>query len=176
MIQIGIYEAKARTSMFPSMDPWLEPAHAPLPQGPAAMKVQLDSFEGYGWFDRAHYAMYRDTEEKALLDLISNLRAGGSEVLLVMMPETSTLRARVPAEEQPFLVDSVQRHFVANSPAILDLRSSMPDDMFIDYAHLNEAGRTEFTLLLARALRNRSIDTGCGLGPSRGPALDIGHN
>jgi lysophospholipase L1-like esterase len=82
-----------------------------------------------------------DRQTGALRSMVSRLRAGGADVICVLMPETSRLRALAP----PIVAEQFDRAIAAVSAdgplRLIDLRDKIPDDMFWDDAHLNPDGR-----------------------------------
>ncbi len=85
----------------------------------------------------------------ALVKLISDLQARGTKVVLVMMPEHSYLRGRLPAIAMEHLQESLASDLGANDPPLVDCRDALPDDDFADISHVNTDGRSDFSKLLA---------------------------
>jgi len=162
LTMMGLLDARDRLHFSPKTDPWKPPQLVvPDHATPRYMQVQMEGMRLHGSFDPQRYLLHRDAEMGALEELVSGFHELGAEVILVIMPEPSTLRSRIPAEEERFLIDSMTQHFGSAAPAILNFREAMPDEIFSDYIHLNNAGRASFSLLLAQALRNRQGGTPC---------------
>jgi lysophospholipase L1-like esterase len=73
---------------------------------------------------------------------IDALRRRGAAVVCLLMPESSALRAMQP----PVIAAAFNRALeaVAESSGplrVIDLRQAMPEELFVDYGHMNEAGR-----------------------------------
>ena len=75
---------------------------------------------------------------------------------VVLMPEHSSLRERMPPEAMDALLGPLDRAFGDGSPSIVDLRDSVPDSGFTDISHLNDEGRATFSPLLAEAIRQQA--------------------
>ena len=162
MIMAGLIEARGWLDLSPKVDPWLPPPLVvPDHASQAYVDFQLQSMRSNGFFDPQRYLLHRDAEAEALEELVSRFQELGTEVILVLLPETSTLRSGIPAEEVQFLFDSMTRRFSAAAPAILNFRDAMPDEMFSDYGHLSNAGRAKFSLQLVQALSDRPYSTTC---------------
>lgn len=112
------------------------------------MQEQLDAWRGFGWFDAGSFSA-TGTEAVQLRRVLEEVQSVGGPVVVVLMPEHTTMRELVP--------DAAERTFRAalgreNYRALLDFRSALPDKDFYDYAHLNAHGRRQLSLLLARRL------------------------
>jgi hypothetical protein len=110
-----------------------------------------------GWYNPAGYS----TEGSSSRDLIATIqeaRSRGIEVVILLLPERSDLRSRVPAEAMNCLNETLARGFGDDdSPPIVDLRDAIADDQFHDTLHLNQKGRMETSRRLAERLRQRSV-------------------
>jgi hypothetical protein len=92
-------------------------------------------------------------QPQALRQLVKQIRDHGSDAICVLMPESSQFRALYP----PVVVNGFGAAVAAASTPgrpvpVIDLRESMPDEMFYDYSHLNAAGRLEFSARLGRLI------------------------
>ena len=160
----GLVEAREKVGVIAPLDPWADLTRYGLPQHQSAdyINTQWENFVAHGWLDPVAYRTYGDRGMEWLARTISGFRNRGSEVVIVSMPEASTMRARVPGIAQRMLVNSIKQQLPANTPAVLDFRDEIPDDMFADLVHLNDAGRSVFSERLARSLRPILAAAGCG--------------
>jgi hypothetical protein len=140
----------------PRPDPWQPPSRRGYPQQVDAefLQDQMDSFTGYGWFDQTEYDRVGRPHAEVLADVVNRLRDLDSEVLVVLMPEHSALRSRIPALAVDILT-GVLRHRTGGAQSVVDFRATRPDSEFIDYCHLNNMGRVNFSTQLANWLRAR---------------------
>jgi predicted dienelactone hydrolase len=76
--------------------------------------------------------------------------------MIMLVPERSTLRSRIPPAALRSFQETLERGFGADAPPVLDLRDGIPDDQFHDDLHLKLAGRRRATQELAQALRKRA--------------------
>jgi hypothetical protein len=77
--------------------------------------------------------------------MVEQFRARGSDVVCVLMPESSQLRQIVPPIAQTRFAQAVARVSTPENPLrVIDLREAMPDDVYFDYTHLNPDGRVRF--------------------------------
>lgn len=152
----GQHDIRVALGLFPQIDPWSAPKRMGLPAHAEArfLKTQMAGIEAAGVFDPGVYS--KDGEQLVVLnDLIARFRRAGSPVMIVLMPEMSPLRARVPAKARQVLTESLQGNPNASSVPVLDFGGALDDDDFSDYAHLNDRGRAALTKLLANAIRDQ---------------------
>ena len=117
----------------------------------AAWNLRIREYGLRGYYDPQAFS--RSHEQAAsLVKLIERLRARRAMVVIVLMPEHSTLRQRVPPEAMAALLDPLTRRFAEEIPLIIDVRDAIPDSGFNDISHLNDAGRALFTPLLAETI------------------------
>jgi hypothetical protein len=104
-----------------------------------------------GWFDRANYSA-EGQNARALVAIIRQARGRGIEPVIVLLPESTTMRGAVPAEAMECLRAVLQGAFGSASPPVVDLRDSIPDDRFHDNVHPRREGRMDATRSLIKAL------------------------
>lgn len=127
-------------------DPWaFAPTYNDTHAPPDFMTLQLRAWESFGWFDAQRFRE-ATAETVALDNLLRRLSSLAPNRVLVLMPESSAFRMRVPAEAVDSLVQVARG--ADTGLQILDLRASLPDDYFRDHAHLNAAGREALSRLL----------------------------
>lgn len=110
---------------------------------------QMRSWKALGWFDADVYAA-RGPEADAAIEIAKRSARLTSQSVVVLMPESSTLRANAPpAAEMSLRAALAEGGF--DFP-ILDFRTALPDSQFYDHAHLNASGRSRFSLALGVSL------------------------
>jgi hypothetical protein len=155
-VRARLLSVRAAVGGISPSDPWEPPALLGYPEHATTqyLRRQAEAFEGYGWFDPAAYARHAPAQAQALLDLIQQLEQQGSDVVVVLMPEQTSLRERIPPVAEQLLSSAFDESSRVARPAILDFRASLPDVMFSDLGHANLAGRRELTRLLAASLQS----------------------
>lgn len=141
-------------------NPWREMIKS-YPHGATSDSVrrrQEQFFQGLGMFDANSYSP-SSRSMAVLVDMIGLFRSRGAVVLLLLMPEHSTLRTRTPPEALAALNASLQHAFVQDMPAMVDLRAAAPDDRFIDLTHLNRDGSLRFSQELVEHLKRHFPST-----------------
>jgi hypothetical protein len=136
----------------PTTDPWREMIHldAPDKASAATFREQLASYKVRGLFEPGTYTSATAAQQRGrLVELIRDSQARGAKVVVVLMPEYSELRRRVPAIARRMLRTGLRLGLGENAPPILDLRSALDDGSFSDISHMNSEGRTAFSRLLA---------------------------
>ncbi len=119
----------------------------------ATLKEEDKFFENLGAFDWRTY----EKASKApaiLVRLIGDLRAHGAEVVIILMPENSRLRKRMPPNVNEAVTAPLRRAFGADMPPILDLRDAIDDSGFVDLTHLNQAGADQCGRLLGPKIKD----------------------
>jgi len=136
---------KIDVQFAPHPDPWTvgrPPFRVPTVAG------QLETWRKWGWFESRNYSV-DGTQAHALVRAVRACRAMGACVLLMELPERSALRSLVPPEAEEKLKTILNTAFDADTPCLLDMRASVPDDLFMDNNHLTPEGRAHFSRLLA---------------------------
>ena len=101
-----------------------------------------------------HLGTYQrsQTAPRMLAETLRALSSKGSRVVLVLTPEHSLLRSREPKEIVAYLQQRIRRESGIPQLEVLDYRSAVADDGFVDLVHLNSSGSKRFTRILARDL------------------------
>lgn len=135
-------------------DPW--DRNSPLYEAdraePRYLELQLETWESFGWFDAAAYTS-DGVEAAALQELLERIKRLGSEIIVVYPPESQKMRVLVPQQR-------ASENFVAQlqiagveGVRIIDMRDALGENLFYDYAHVNQAGRAAWTEALAERLK-----------------------
>jgi len=146
--------------------PWREMIKTDWPDhfSAATLEAQEKDYENFGIFDRERY----ENSPKAmstLMGIVEQFRRRGTKVVLLLMPEHSTLNRRIPPEALQILERQLRSAFPGNEPPILDFRKAVRDSGFVDLPHLNRNGNREFSGRLGERLRD--------LLPSGAPLMAI---
>jgi hypothetical protein len=100
-----------------------------------------------------------NAQTQALASMVEQFRARGSEVICVLMPETSQLRHLAPPIADTRFADTVAAISTPQNPLrVIDLRGMMPDDVYFDYTHLNPEGRAQFCKELGARVSDQPIN------------------
>ena len=102
-----------------------------------------------GAFDRSAYERSW-IAPRMLADTVRDLASRGSRVVVVLTPEHSLLRSREPKDIAGYVRDRLRRESGVPDLEVLDYRSAIADDGFVDLVHLNTSGSKRFTPMLAR--------------------------
>ena len=86
-----------------------------------------------------------DRQINSFARTVNRLRAGGSEVVLILMPETSRLRGIYPQIIEQRFGEAVRIASAGAPLQIIDMRAAVDDDLFWDDGHLNPQGRRVFS-------------------------------
>lgn len=133
----------------PSARPWSPPPEmpfeAPLPE--ARLEDHRAKSAKAGRFDAASYDP--ESHQRAeLAALIGELQALSKRVVVVVLPERSAYRSRVPEIATTLVVRTASNL----GAEVLDLRDALPDAQFWDNYHLTMDGRRALSALLASKL------------------------
>jgi len=160
-VEAGILDA--RHSLFDAFDvrmdesgpdPWREIIRMGLIQTSTdeGWEAKIRQYGLRGYYDPKAYIRSRQ-QAASLIKLITEFMARDADIMIVLMPEHSKLRQRIPPEAMDALLDPLHEAFGDRLPSLIQLRDSIPDSGFADISHLNEAGRVRFSPLLAAAIR-----------------------
>jgi len=135
-------------------DPWREIIRMGLMQTSteADWQAKIRQYGLRGYYDPQAYIRSRE-QAAALIALITEFKARDADIMIVLMPEHSSLRQRIPPEAMDALLDPLHEAFSDRLPPVIQLREAIPDSGFADISHLNESGRTRLSPLLAAAIR-----------------------
>ena len=155
-IRTLLFALRIRLDIIPAdRDPWEAPARHgfAVHAQPDFLRSLYASYQGYGWFDANSYALQQQSQAETLRNLIKELQKRGSKVVIVLMPEQSEIRNRIPADARDFLEQTLATEVDGAVLPIWKFVDAIPDEMFSDYFHMNDAGRFEFSTQLANRLR-----------------------
>lgn len=122
----------------------------------AEWKSRLDEYGKRGYYQLANY---QNSQNQIALfaRLIKQFQSKGSEVIVLLMPEHSSLRKMIPRQTMKILLGQLSTELQHQQmPQILDFRQSVTDEGFTDISHLNRSGRDAFTESLNKLLRQKS--------------------
>jgi hypothetical protein len=163
--KVKIVHAMGTRMENPTTDPWREMIHLEAPERATAATFheQMVSYGNRKLFDAATYDLPVARQQlDSLIQLIVELQARGATVVVVLMPEYSELRLRVPPIALERLLASLQQ-LGNNAPAVVNFRDALSDDDFSDISHVNVNGRADFSRLMAARI--------VGLLPHRPPLM-----
>jgi hypothetical protein len=89
----------------------------------------------------------------ALIDICGRFRERGARVVIVLMPEHSTLSGQIPTEALQLFETRLNNASPDGAPPILDFRQSLDDSQFVDLVHLNKGGSARFSRTLGERVR-----------------------
>lgn len=128
--------------------------HYRTPRGPKYhLKRQMTYWNLYGWFNPRAY-QNNNGQAEALVRVIEDFQSRGTQVLIVLMPESTQLRSLEPPEALQALESVLENAFPAGTVPVIDMRDSMPEEYFYDFAHLNWAGRKLFSHRFAKTIES----------------------
>jgi hypothetical protein len=134
--------------------PWREMIKTDWPEhfSAATLKLQEQDYESNGIFDLERYEA-SPVATATLMGMIEQFHRRGARVVLLVMPQRSTLNQRIPSEALQVLQRQLRHTFPGNEPPLLDFRKAVEDSGFVDLPHLNRKGSLEFSQKLGKTLR-----------------------
>ncbi len=135
--------------------PWREMIRAIFAEhfSEATLREEEQFFQSLGVFERETY-MNSPKASATLVRLIQDLRARGAVVVVVLMPENSRLRKRMPPNISTAVTTPLKQAFGADMPPVLDLREAVEDAGFVDLSHLNPTGSARCGRLIGAKIRD----------------------
>jgi hypothetical protein len=153
--QLRLFQAwgSGLKSLFgPDPDPWRE-TREPQPRGtPVGNQRTLRGLRKAGWFDRAKYRS-DSPNFHFLAETFQLAHANRTQTFLVLAPESSAYRAKLPPDDAFHLMHTLANVLGEAAPVVLDFRASAADEDFEDVNHLNPAGKVRMTERLAKAVK-----------------------
>ena len=153
----------ARSYAWHAMGGRLTDFTAPRAAGPWAVRTELFDwlgeitppdhasrdfrYERQGLFDPGRFSPGDAAEAEALLSFVEHARRRGTVVVIVLMPQRTTMRARTPPEAYSYLA-GVLEQMDAGVP-IIDLVTALNDAEFSDAVHPTTKGRIRLSHLIA---------------------------
>ena len=123
------------------------------PRGPKYhLKRQMTGWHLYGWFDPRSYQI-RNGQAEALIRVIEDFQGVGTQVFILSMPQATQLRSMEPPEALQALKAVLENAFPADTVPVIDMRDSMAEEYFYDFAHLNWEGRKLFSQRFAKTIK-----------------------
>jgi hypothetical protein len=145
-------------SAFPPLVPELYAPFAPtFPIRSAALdearlQYQLVTSSARGHFTPELYSIDQTTYQ-SLERMIRLGQSSGSEVIVILMPESSEYRDRMPPDAIRYFRQFMRENSAAQRSQMLDFRDALPDDCFLpDRVHATEEGRGVLTRRLIQTL------------------------
>lgn len=114
---------------------------------------QIRGWETLGWFDSTSYEGLAE-QMHMLLEIARRFRQRDARVVIVLMPESSTLRRRLPEVAARRFFELLVQSAPDTEPTVVDLRGEIDDEDFADYAHVNHVGRETLSRRVAGELRD----------------------
>jgi len=163
-VEGGLLEWRARLMTFfdvplsegesRKLSPWREMVRMDWPDhfSKATIAAQEESLDRAGIFDIASYKGSPVSFE-SLARIVETFQRQGTKVIVVLLPEASTLNTRIPAEALNIFQERLRARFGASEPPVLDYRPTIHDEGFVDLPHMNRQGRLEFSRKLGEGLR-----------------------
>lgn len=161
VIDVGVLDARSALYRWfdvrvdeSGADPWrdMERMGLPATTGARQWQANIQRYGLRGYYDAESYNR-SETQAAVLIDLVKQFRARRTDVVIVLMPEHSTLRARIPDAAMQALSGPLRQAFGPDMPSIVDLRKAVADSGFNDISHMNSQGRSSFSPLLAELIR-----------------------
>ncbi len=137
----------------PEPDPYVEPFPVGPPRDDLSDRFILGFIGRKGWFDASRYRT--DTRNyRQLVELFQIAHAHGTRTFLVLVPESTPYRERMPANSADPILRGFPRDLGAAAPLVFDYRKLLSEREFADVNHPNHDGRIVETRRLARDLRS----------------------
>ena len=145
----------------PEADPWLNDYPPGLAPGTPERNERVLKFIGIkGWYEPSSYRT--DGPNFAhLRDFFRTAHEHKTRTFLVLVPESSGYRARLPGSAADHLERTLVDALGDAAPVVLDFREAAPDDDFIDVNHLSPRGREHLSHRLAGAMKS-VLEPGAG--------------
>lgn len=129
----------------PTREPWRDPPRTDGAWNARFAQNQMETWRRKRWFEASWFAR-ADEEVEAAAAVVAAAQHTAKRVVVVFMPESSTLRAAIPDEAEAAFRRALAR--LAAPPQVLDLRAAIPDELFKDHIHLGGRGAQVLSTML----------------------------
>ena len=123
------------------------------PEAPAAQEKRLEMYQKLGFFEPGRYRP-DSSNALSLVKLIRASRKRGAKVCIVLMPEHSAFRTRVPTAGARCFAEINRINFPDDPVPVYDLRDRVSDDMFVDVVHPGVDAMTPISILVGQCVRD----------------------
>jgi hypothetical protein len=113
----------------------------------------VDDWHRRGWLDAHEYSL-ESAQSQALVRLSQHCQWLKIKQIIVLMPESSALRAQVPHQAERYLSLALRTGLGPDAPAVVNLRDAVPDHRFRDPVHVDPSGRE----ILSAQIRSIVLD------------------
>jgi hypothetical protein len=144
-------------AIFSPMDrPWeMDPGWTSGPHvTEEEMTGWMDVFRNFGWFKPEHYAA-GNPHARSIANAVKRCRDSGIDAVIVLLPEMARVREKIPREAERCLSSALAEAFGPDGVDVIDLRDSLPDDLFFDPIHPDPEGKVLISRRLAGILKAR---------------------
>jgi hypothetical protein len=137
---------------MPDSDPTENPIPLSGKQAPEVLALALESYEHLRYYSPD---TYRSDGEQALafLKLVAECRHLGAKVVVMIAPESETLRARIPHEAMDCMEQLFYKARKGGDLTVFDMRNTQPETSMNDFMHLNQIGRKSNTEAFIRLMK-----------------------
>jgi hypothetical protein len=103
----------------------------------SSIREQMEGFAARGWFAPGQYANHPE-ETAAFRKVLERSARMSPRIVVLLMPESRSLRERVPPEADSALLAAFRGEHGFD---LLDCRSALSEEAFFDLVHVNSVGR-----------------------------------
>jgi hypothetical protein len=142
-------------SVFPALPEHVVPGpRKRLPaESPAAQAERLAWYQKFGWYDPGRYSP-DSSNARSLVEVVRMSREMGAAVCIVLMPEHSAHRKKIPGEAIRCFAEINRINFPDHPVPVYDLRDTVPDDLFLDVVHPGIDAMTPVSILVGRCAKD----------------------
>jgi hypothetical protein len=110
-----------------------------------------------GWFDPHRYDP-EGSNARSLVEIVRESRKAGSKVGIILLPERSIHRDRIPPEAIRCFDEINRRNFPDDPVPVYNLRDRIPDDQFIDTDHPGLDAMPSISIMVGECVRDLLSD------------------
>ena len=108
------------------------------------LSTMLRTFHEKGQFRPEVYGVDNDAS-RSLVSIIKMARSVKADVVIVVLPVNTFMRANIPPVARRTLFDLLQQSFGTAAPPVIDLVDTLSEDDFYDFVHANRKGTAKLT-------------------------------
>jgi hypothetical protein len=139
----------------PYPDPWHRPSGPRRADQESAEEraERLEYDEHLGWFDATRYSP-ESSNSRALVEIVREARRAGAKVCIILLPEHSAFRDRIPPEAVSCFAEINRINFAEDPVPVYNLRKRLSDEQFSDLQHVSVRAMEQISIVIANCVRD----------------------
>lgn len=141
-------------TLYPPAEDQRKTRRARLPSlSPDRMAARVEEYRPLGWYDARSYSV-DSSNGRSLVEIVRMSRDRGAKVAVILLPEYSLFRKRIPPEGVRCFDDINRAYFPDDPVPIYNLRDRLSDDLFLDPDHASVDGMGPISTMVGECVHD----------------------